>query len=51
MQPRAATPPPEGRTLESPLYNIYGADLVSKRVGNYRYNPVRGALLSQLWVR
>jgi hypothetical protein len=40
---------PSGR--RKPLYNLYGADLVSKRVGNYRYNPMRGALLSQLWVR
>ena len=34
-----------------PLYNRYGADLVSKRVGNYQYNPQFGALLSQMWVR
>jgi YVTN family beta-propeller protein len=34
-----------------PLYNVYGADLVSRRVGNYQYNPWYGALLSQLWVR
>jgi ABC-type transport system substrate-binding protein len=33
------------------LYNRYGADLVSKRVGNYQYNPQWGALLSQMWVR
>jgi peptide/nickel transport system substrate-binding protein len=39
------------RALWVPLYNVYGADLVSKRVGNYRYNPAKGALLSQLWVR
>lgn len=26
-------------------------DLVSRRVGNYRYNPAWGALLDQLWVR
>jgi hypothetical protein len=32
-----------------PLYNGYGADLVSKRVRNYQYNPQLGALLSQLW--
>jgi ABC-type transport system substrate-binding protein len=34
-----------------PLYNPYGADLVSKRVGNYQYNPRYGVLLSQMWVR
>ena len=34
-----------------PLYNIYGRDLISKRVGNYQYNPQYGALLSQMWVR
>ena len=34
-----------------PLYNVYGADLVSKRVGNYQHNPQWGALLSQMWVR
>lgn len=39
------------RALWVPLYNIYGADLVSKRVGNYRLHPMEGALLSQLWVR
>ena len=39
------------RALWVPLYNDYGADLVSKRVGHYQYNPMRGALLSQLWVR
>jgi peptide/nickel transport system substrate-binding protein len=26
-------------------------DLVSRRVGDYRYNPVWGALIDQLWVR
>jgi YVTN family beta-propeller protein len=40
-----------GKALWVPLYNPLGADLVSKRVGNYQYNPARGALLSQLWVR
>jgi len=34
-----------------PLYNPYGTDFVSKRVGNYQYNPQLGALLSQIWVR
>jgi len=34
-----------------PLYNVYGADLISKRVGNYQYNPQYGAILSQMWVR
>lgn len=39
------------KALVVPLFNIYRADLVSKRVGNYQYNPQTGALLSQLWVR
>jgi YVTN family beta-propeller protein len=34
-----------------PLFNGYVADLVSKRVGNYQYSPMKGVLLSQLWVR
>ena len=34
-----------------PLYNAYGADLVSERVGNYQYHPQWGALVSQMWVR
>jgi peptide/nickel transport system substrate-binding protein len=37
------------KALWVPLYNVYGADLVSERVGNYQYRS--GALLSQLWVR
>jgi YVTN family beta-propeller protein len=39
------------RAVLLPLYNAYGADVVSKRVGNYQYNPQYGALLSQIWVR
>jgi YVTN family beta-propeller protein len=39
------------KALWVPLFSVYGADLVSKRVRNYQYNPQRGALLSQLWVR
>lgn len=34
-----------------PLYNTYGSDFVSKRVGNYQYHPQYGPLLSQMWVR
>lgn len=34
-----------------PLYTLSQADLVSKRVGNYIYNPEFGVLLDQLWVR
>ncbi len=37
--------------LWAPLFNVYGADLVSRRVGNYQYNPAIGPLLDQLWVR
>jgi peptide/nickel transport system substrate-binding protein len=39
------------KALWVPLYNGYEANLVSKRVGHYQYNPQYGALLSQLWVR
>jgi ABC-type transport system substrate-binding protein len=34
-----------------PLYTLSRADLVSKRVGNYIYNPEFGVLLDQLWVK
>jgi peptide/nickel transport system substrate-binding protein len=34
-----------------PTDNRRNADFVSKRVGNYQYNPQWGVLLSQLWVR
>jgi peptide/nickel transport system substrate-binding protein len=34
-----------------PLYTVSRADLVSKRVGNYIYNPEFGVLLDQLWVK
>ncbi|HET7857203.1 MAG TPA: ABC transporter substrate-binding protein [Gaiellaceae bacterium] len=34
-----------------PLYTEYGADFVSKRVGNYQHHPLWGALFAQLWVR
>jgi peptide/nickel transport system substrate-binding protein len=34
-----------------PLYAIRQADFVSKRVGNYIFNPQFGVLLDQLWVR
>ena len=34
-----------------PIYNGRNVDFVSKRVGNYQYNPTSGALLSQLWVK
>jgi peptide/nickel transport system substrate-binding protein len=34
------------RALLVPLYNGSAADLVSKRVGNYQYNPQYGPLLS-----
>jgi ABC-type oligopeptide transport system substrate-binding subunit len=34
-----------------PLFNVYGADFLAKRVGNYQYNPAIGVLLDQLWVR
>ena len=33
------------------LQNPQHVDFVSRRVGNYQYNPQWGALLDQLWVR
>jgi peptide/nickel transport system substrate-binding protein len=33
------------------LYSFNSADFVSKRVGNYQYHLISGALLGQLWVR
>jgi peptide/nickel transport system substrate-binding protein len=34
-----------------PAYNRRNVDFVSKRVGNYQYNPQWGVLLNQLWVK
>jgi peptide/nickel transport system substrate-binding protein len=34
-----------------PLYNPHLVVLLSRRVGGYRYNPIYGTLLDQLWVR
>jgi YVTN family beta-propeller protein len=34
-----------------PVYNRRNVDFVSKRVGNYQYNPQWGLLLSQAWVK
>jgi len=34
-----------------PTYNKQNVDLLSKRVGNYQYNPQWGALVDQFWVR
>jgi peptide/nickel transport system substrate-binding protein len=34
-----------------PLVTPWSADLVSKRVGNYQYNPTARILNDQLWVR
>jgi peptide/nickel transport system substrate-binding protein len=34
-----------------PLYNVRSVELVSRRVGNYRFSPIYGPLLDQLWVR
>ncbi len=34
-----------------PTVNRSNVDFVSKRVGNYQYNPQWGVLFSQLWVR
>jgi peptide/nickel transport system substrate-binding protein len=34
-----------------PIANGAGVDLISRRVGNYQFNPFWGVLLDQLWVR
>jgi peptide/nickel transport system substrate-binding protein len=34
-----------------PLVNPKRVDFLSRRVGNYQYNPQWGILLDQLWVR
>ena len=34
-----------------PTHTSKGFSLLSKRVGNYQYNPEWGVLLDQLWVR
>jgi peptide/nickel transport system substrate-binding protein len=34
-----------------PLYNPRNAVLLSPRVGGYRYHPIYGVLIDQLWVR
>ena len=34
-----------------PLKNGVRVDFVSSRLGNYRYNPVWGLLLDQVWVQ
>ena len=34
-----------------PLVALKQVDIVSRRVGNYQYNPQWGVLLDQLWVR
>ena len=34
-----------------PAYNRSAVDFVSKRVGNYQFNPQWGVLLDQLWVK
>jgi predicted ATPase len=39
------------RAVEVPLSNSLEADLVSRRVGNFEYNPQWGVLVDQLWVR
>ena len=34
-----------------PLYNMRTTELVSRRLGNYAYNPQNGFLVDQAWVR
>ena len=36
---------------EVPLFTPTHVNIVSKRVGNYQYNPEWGILFDQLWVR
>jgi YVTN family beta-propeller protein len=41
-------------TDQAPFVNLIiprTTDFVSRRVGNYQYNPVQGVLIDQLWVR
>jgi peptide/nickel transport system substrate-binding protein len=41
-------------TDQAPIVNLVTpstTDFVSRRVGNYQYNPVQGVLIDQLWVR
>lgn len=33
------------------MYNRRNVDFVSKRVGNYQYNPQWSLLLAQVWVK
>jgi YVTN family beta-propeller protein len=40
-----------GQAPVVPTYNAENVDFVSKRVGNYEYNPQWGVLLDQLWVK
>ena len=46
---RARATRPGARSFRSD--NRRNADFLSKRVGNYQYNPQWGVLLSQAWVR
>jgi peptide/nickel transport system substrate-binding protein len=34
-----------------PLYNAKSVEVVSRRVGGFRFSPIYGTLLDQLWVR
>ena len=34
-----------------PLFTLKQVDFVSRRVGNYQFNPQWGILLDQLWVK
>jgi peptide/nickel transport system substrate-binding protein len=39
------------RAVVVPLFTLKQIDIVSRRVGNYRYHPQWGVLIDQLWVR
>ena len=39
------------RAVIVPLFNERKAVLVSRRVGNFQFQPQGGVLLDQLWVR
>ena len=39
------------RAVAVPLYTLREFDIVSRRVGNYQYNPQWGPMVEQFWVR
>ena len=39
------------RAIWLPTVTLFETDLISRRAGHYRYNPLWGPLPDQLWVR